>query len=125
MGVFAHEMSHVNHAHGLQSVYQASLVPAVIAFVTGDAGQVGHIAAILPGILLQAAYSRGFEQQADDDANRELRAHGEDPGRLADLLERMEHEICNKGGCLPELAGFPPPDSGAGVAVAPRFDALT
>ena len=107
-GVFAHEMSHVNHVHGLQSVYQASLVPALIAFVTGDAGQVGHIAAILPGVLLQSAYSRGFEQQADDDANRELRVHGEDPGRLAALLERMEHEICNKGGCLPSWLGSHP-----------------
>jgi Zn-dependent protease with chaperone function len=107
-GVFAHEMSHVNHAHGLQSVYQASLVPAVIAFVTGDAGQVGHIAAILPGILLQSAYSRGFEQEADDDANRELRAHGEDPGHLADLLERMEREICSKGECLPSWLGSHP-----------------
>ncbi len=107
-GVFAHEMSHVNHAHGLQSVYQASLVPAAIAFVTGDAGQVGHIAAILPGILLQSAYSRGFEQEADDDANLELRRHGEDPGRLADLLERLDRAICSKGACLPSWLGSHP-----------------
>ncbi|HKD48459.1 MAG TPA: M48 family metallopeptidase [Rhizomicrobium sp.] len=107
-GVFAHEMSHVIHAHGLQSVYQASLVPAAIAFVTGDASQAGHIATILPGILLQAAYSRGFEQQADDDANAELRAHGEDPGRLANLLERMEQATCTKGVCLPSWLGSHP-----------------
>lgn len=107
-GVFAHEMSHVNRAHGLQSVYQASLVPAAIAFVTGDATQVGHVAAILPGLLLQSAYSRGFEQEADDDANRELRAHGEDPGRLANLLERMERDSCAKGGCLPSWLGSHP-----------------
>jgi predicted Zn-dependent protease len=107
-GVFAHEMSHVNHAHGLQSVYQASLVPAMIAFVTGDASQVGQIGAILPGILLQATYSRAFEQQADDDANRTLRAHGEDPGALADLLERMERQMCDKGGCLPSWLGSHP-----------------
>lgn len=108
-GVFAHEMSHVNHAHGLQSVYQASLVPAAVALITGDASQAGHIAAILPGVLLQSAYSRGFEQQADDDANRELRAHGEDPGRLADLLERLDHVTCGKGGgCLPSWLGSHP-----------------
>ena len=57
-GVFAHEMAHVYHAHGLQRVYQASLVPAAIAFITGDASQVGHFATILPGVLLQSAYSR-------------------------------------------------------------------
>jgi Zn-dependent protease with chaperone function len=107
-GVFAHEMSHVNRAHGLQSVYQASLVPAAIAFVTGDASQAGHIAAILPGVLLQSAYSRGFEQQADDDANLELRAHGEGPGRLAGLLERLDHAACGKAGCLPSWLGSHP-----------------
>jgi Zn-dependent protease with chaperone function len=107
-GVFAHEMSHVNHAHGLQSVYQASLVPAAIAFVTGDASQAGHITAILPGILLQSAYSRAFEQTADDDSNSELRAHGEDPAHLADLLERLDHQMCAKGGCLPSWLGSHP-----------------
>jgi len=30
-GVFAHEMSHVDRAHGLQRIYQASIVPAAIA----------------------------------------------------------------------------------------------
>lgn len=107
-GVFAHEMSHVNHAHGLQSVYQASLVPAAIAFVTGDASQAGHIAAILPGILLQSAYSRTFEQTADDDANSALRTHGEDPAHLADLLERLDRQMCAKAGCLPSWLGSHP-----------------
>jgi Zn-dependent protease with chaperone function len=107
-GVFAHEMSHVNHAHGLQSVYQASLVPAAIAFITGDASQAGHIAAILPGILLQSAYSRAFEQTADDDANSMLRMHGEDPGHLANLLERLDRQMCAKAGCLPSWLGSHP-----------------
>lgn len=107
-GVFAHEMSHVNRAHGLQSVYQASLVPAAIAFVTGDASQAGHIATILPGIVLQSAYSRAFEQTADDDANAKLRAHGEDPAYLANLLERLERQLCSKGGCLPSWLGSHP-----------------
>jgi Zn-dependent protease with chaperone function len=106
--VFAHEMAHVNHAHGLQRVYQASLVPAAIAFITGDASQMAQFAAVLPGILLQSAYSRAFEQQADDDAAALLRGHGEDPGHLADLLERMEHKSCGKGGCGPSWLGSHP-----------------
>ena len=107
-GVFAHEMSHVNRAHGLQSVYQASLVPAAIALITGDASQAGQIGAILPGILLQSAYSRAFEQTADDDANLTLRAHGEDPAALANLLERLERQTCAKEGCLPSWLGSHP-----------------
>jgi Zn-dependent protease with chaperone function len=107
-GVFAHEMAHVNHAHGLQSVYQASLVPAAIAFLTGDASQIGQIATILPGILLQSAYSRTFEQQADDDAATLLRRQREDPGQLANLLERMERKSCVKNGCGPSWLGSHP-----------------
>jgi Zn-dependent protease with chaperone function len=108
-GVFAHEMSHVDHAHGLQRIYQASLVPAAIAFITGDASQVAHFATILPGILLQAAYSRAFEQQADDDAASLLRRMGKNPAALADLLERMEKKMCGPAGsCVPSWLGSHP-----------------
>jgi Zn-dependent protease with chaperone function len=107
-GVFAHEMAHVNHAHGLQSVYQASLIPAALAFITGDASQFGQIAAILPGILVQSAYSRGFEQQADDDAAALLRRYNEDPGQLANLLERMDRKLCGQDGCGPSWLGSHP-----------------
>jgi Zn-dependent protease with chaperone function len=107
-GVFAHEMSHVNRAHVLQRVYQASLVPAAIAFITGDATQVGHFAAVLPGVLLQSAYSRQFEQQADDDAARLLKRMGRDPGAMGNLLERMERKLCGKDGCGPGWLGDHP-----------------
>ena len=108
-GVFAHEMSHVDHAHGLQRIYQASLVPAAIAFMTGDATQLGHFATILPGLLLQSAYSRGFEQQADDDAAALLRRMGKSPAPLGALLERMEKTYCGQhGGCGPSWLGSHP-----------------
>jgi Zn-dependent protease with chaperone function len=108
-GVFAHEMSHVDRAHGLQRIYQASLVPATIAFITGDASQLGHFAAILPGILLQSAYSRAFEQQADDDAAALMRAMGKSPAPLADLLERLDKKLCGPaGGCGPNWLGSHP-----------------
>lgn len=98
-GVFGHEMSHVDRAHGLQRVYQASLVPAVIAFITGDVSQVGQFATILPGILLQSAYSRVFEQEADDDGALLMRRLGKNPTAMADLLERMNKQMCGKGDC--------------------------
>ncbi|HEY5347918.1 MAG TPA: M48 family metallopeptidase, partial [Rhizomicrobium sp.] len=107
-GVFAHEMAHVNHAHVMQRVYQAALVPAAIAFVTGDASQASHVAAILPGVLLQSAYSRAFEQQADDDAAALLRRRHEDPGALANLLERLDAQVCGHDGCGPSWLGSHP-----------------
>jgi Zn-dependent protease with chaperone function len=112
-GVFAHEISHVVHAHGLQRIYQASLVPAAIAFITGDASQIGQFATILPGILLQAAYSRSFEQQADDDAARTLHRMGKSPAALAGLLERMDKKMCgHDGGCIPSWLGSHPATAG-------------
>jgi Zn-dependent protease with chaperone function len=98
-GVLGHEMSHVERLHGLQSIYQASLVPAAIAFLTGDITQAGQIATILPGILLQSAYSRGFEDQADSDAAAAMRRIGKRPAAMADLLERMDKTICGQEDC--------------------------
>jgi Zn-dependent protease with chaperone function len=108
-GVFAHELSHVDRAHGLQRIYQASLVPAVIAFITGDVSQLSQFATLLPGILLQSAYSRSFEQQADDDAARLMRRMGKSPAPLGDLLERLEKKYCGRdGGCGPNWLGSHP-----------------
>jgi Zn-dependent protease with chaperone function len=110
-GVIIHEMSHVDHAHGLQSVYQAALVPAAIAFITGDVSQAAQFAAVLPGILLQSAYSRAFEQQADADAAELMRRRGEDPAQLGAFLERIEARLCGKGACGPSWLGSHPDSS--------------
>lgn len=107
-GVFAHEMSHVDHAHGLQRVYEASLVPAAIAVITGDVSQVGQLSVILPGILLQSAYSRENEQQADDDAARLLKRIGAKPSSLAAFLERLDQQHCGKEGCKGSWIGDHP-----------------
>lgn len=110
-GVFAHEMSHVAHAHGLQRVYEASLIPATIAVVTGDVSQVSQLAVILPGILMQSAYSRDFETQADADAVQTLKRIGARPAAMGDLLERLEHQKCGKNGCGPSWLGDHPETS--------------
>jgi Zn-dependent protease with chaperone function len=107
-GVLAHEMSHADHRHGLQRIYQASLVPGAIAVATGDASQLGHLTTLVPGVLLQSAYSREFEQQADDDAAAALVADGKDPAALGQLLQRMDAKVCGKEGCGPGwLASHP------------------
>jgi Zn-dependent protease with chaperone function len=107
-GVFAHEIAHVDRAHSLQSLYQAALVPAAIAVVTGDISQISQVATLLPGILVQAAYSRDLEQEADDDGAATLKRLGGDPAKMADLLERMDAEICKKAACGPSWLGSHP-----------------
>ncbi len=110
-GVFAHEIAHVDRAHGLQRVYEASLVPAAIAVVTGDLSQVSQMSVILPGILVQSAYSREFEQQADDDGAKLLKRIGGHPSRMGDLLLRIDRKLCGKEGCGPGWLGSHPETS--------------
>jgi Zn-dependent protease with chaperone function len=98
-GVLGHEMSHVDRRHGLQEVYQAAMIPAALAVITGDISQVSQLAAVLPGVLVESHHQRDFEQQADDDAAAGLIRLGAKPSRLADLLERLEASHCGKAGC--------------------------
>lgn len=107
-GVFGHEIAHVYRRHGLQMVYEASLLPAAIALITGDASQFGQIATVLPTMLVESSYSRGFEQQADDDSARTMKRIGADPAALGELLLRMDKEICGKHECGPSWLGSHP-----------------
>ncbi len=108
IGVFAHETAHVDRRHSLQSVYQAAIIPAAIALVTGDPTQFAQMATILPGILVQAAYTRGLEQEADDDAVILLNRMGIQPSHMADLLERLDRELCGGEECGPSWIGTHP-----------------
>ncbi len=108
IAVLAHESAHIDRRHSLQAVYQAALVPAAIVLVTGDPTQITQMAAILPGILVQSAYSRDLEQEADDDAVIFLNRIGIAPSRLADLLERLDHEMCGEAQCAPSWIGTHP-----------------
>ena len=107
-GVFAHEMSHAARAHQLQRVYAASLFPAALAIFTGDISQISQMAAILPGLIAQASYSRGYEQQADDDAAAIMRSMHEKPSAMAELMERLDKKMCGPKGCPPSWIGNHP-----------------
>jgi Zn-dependent protease with chaperone function len=107
-GVFGHEIAHVDRRHALQLAYEGSLLPVAIALITGDASQFGQVATVLPLMLLQSHYSRGFEQQADDDSAVMMRRIGGDPAAMAALLERLDKEICGGKECAPGwLASHP------------------
>jgi len=107
-GVFGHELAHANRRHSLQMVYEDSLIPVAIALITGDASQFTQIASVLPAMLIQSSYSRGFELQADDDSVTMMRHIGADPSALGDLLLRMDKTLCGKDGCRPSWLGSHP-----------------
>jgi Zn-dependent protease with chaperone function len=99
LGVFAHEISHVDHAHQLQRVYQVSLWPAIVATLTGDISRMSEMAANLPGLIAQSPVPDGFERQADEDAAAMMRALGAKPSHLAALLARLDQSTCRGKYC--------------------------
>jgi predicted Zn-dependent protease len=50
-------------------------------------------------VLVQSAYSRDFETEADNDAVTTLRKMGQSPAAMATLLERLEKKRCGQNGC--------------------------
>jgi predicted Zn-dependent protease len=60
--------------------------------VTGDAGSISSLAPLLPIVLLQSGYSRGFEAEADRFALERLQAAGIPARHFADVLERLEED---------------------------------
>ena len=107
-GVFGHEIAHTDRRHGLQKIYEASLLPAAIALITGDASQIGQIAAVLPTVLIEASYSRKVEQQADDDSAIMMKRIGGNPAALGNLLLRLDRHLCGRSSCSAGWLGSHP-----------------
>ena len=76
-----------------------------VAWYVGD---VCSVAAGLPTLILQARYSRGHEREAGACAATMLGENGISPGRLADILERMEtaHSEKTEAGGDRQSGGF-------------------
>lgn len=84
-GVFAHELGHVQHRHGLRTLIRTATVSAVAAWYFGDFTSLANAAIIMS----QLSYSRDFETEADDEAIAGMRASDIDPRSLAELFRRM------------------------------------
>ncbi|MDB5988151.1 MAG: peptidase family protein [Nevskia sp.] len=86
LAVLAHELGHVQAQHPLRLLIEGSAVAAFWAFYVGD---ISSLLVAAPVAVLQARYSRSFEQDADDYAADILYANGLSPGLLADALEKI------------------------------------
>ena len=96
IGVLAHELGHIHHRHGLEKVYRAAAVSALLyLFIGGDGGIIGL--AGLGSQLLTSAYSRDMEREADDYAVDLLKQLGYDPTALGDLLVRLSEQANRDG----------------------------
>jgi len=92
--VVAHELGHVRHRHGLRNVVQASILAAVVTVWTGDASTLATAGA---SVLLNSAYSRDFEREADDYGAKLLKKTGQSPMLLADMLDALTRQAVEEG----------------------------
>jgi hypothetical protein len=90
--VLAHELGHVQHRHGLRLGLQGAGIAALVAALLGDAVSITGLAVMLPSALLQAGYSRSFEEEADDYALARLRELGVPVQHFADVIKLLAHE---------------------------------
>jgi Zn-dependent protease with chaperone function len=90
--VFAHEIGHVVHRHGMQTVLQTSAISALMFTLMGDAASVSSVVAAAPAALATAKYSRKLEIEADNDAFDYMRRHGLPDDVMMKLLTRIEKE---------------------------------
>jgi Zn-dependent protease with chaperone function len=89
LGVLAHEKGHVIQRHGLRMAIKTTISGVVIGYFVGD---ISMLATALPTLLINNAYSRTFEHEADLVAVQELKRLHVSPTYLADLFEAMEKE---------------------------------
>ncbi len=85
VGVFAHELGHVQHRHGLQILLRSAAISGVAAWYFGDFTTLANAAIVAS----QLKYSRDFETEADDTAIELMRTHQIDTKSLVTLFRRM------------------------------------
>lgn len=88
-GVLAHEVGHIEERHSVRAITRSSLTAALSATLFGD---FSAVAAGLPAVLSNMAYSRDMETAADDYAARTLQARGIAVEPLAALFDRLDEQ---------------------------------
>ena len=104
-GVLAHEVGHLVHRHAMRNLVQSSASALLMLGLLGDVNTASSLLAALPGTLVNAAYSRDFERDADDFAYRWMALHNIPAERLGALLIRLS-EAKDGGGKDGGLGGL-------------------
>ena len=107
LAVLAHEMGHVEERHTLRHVLQDSLAVIVLVMITGDIHSASSLVATIPTLLVQAKFSRQFEDQADAYAAQALQKQDLSPRWLGTILSRLEKEHDNKDALPNFLSSHP------------------
>jgi Zn-dependent protease with chaperone function len=89
LGVLAHEAGHLVGRHAMRHLLESSATALLVTGILGDVTVVPNLVAAVPTVLVNTAYSRDLERDADGFAFLWMDRHGIDPQRLGDLLQRL------------------------------------
>lgn len=87
--VLAHEIGHVEHQHGLRRVVQNGLLYWGLFAITGDISAASETLAGAPALLMNMAYSRDMENEADDFALQQMHNQAIDSQHFANIMRRL------------------------------------
>lgn len=98
VAVLWHEIGHVKHRHGLESVIESSATAVLLTTILGDLEQFTVLTAGLPAVYLESNNSRGQELQADKFAQLQMDATGLPRERFVEALSMITETSSSKAG---------------------------
>ena len=84
-----HELGHVEHRHLLRRSLQGSVIAIFLFLLTGDVTN-SDLLVTAPAVLVDLAYSREFETEADRYALRAMTQSGIDPIHFRNIMQKLE-----------------------------------
>ena len=90
IAVLFHELGHLTHKHMTQRIIQDAMLTIMVVFITGDVETLDIVTG-LPTLLLDLAYSREFETEADIYALTLLKKHDIPLNSFVDAMSNLEN----------------------------------
>jgi len=91
--VLLHEIGHVKGRHLLRQLIQQTGLAGLITLIVGDVNTASHLVLAVPGILMNASYSRDIEWEADTYALHYMQSHHISPRAFAQMMHNLQNWI--------------------------------
>ncbi len=91
LGVLAHEVQHVEHRHGMKSLFRGYTIDLLVAAITGDSQGLGNVID-MAGLLGVLGYTRKDEVTADTQGLVLIRKARIDPTGMVDFFKIIQNE---------------------------------
>ncbi|MBL7004419.1 MAG: M48 family metallopeptidase [Gammaproteobacteria bacterium] len=108
LSIFFHEVGHLEHRHLLRRIIQDSMLAMLVVLVTGDVSYASSVVLALPALLVELAYSRNFEVEADEFALALMHKHNIDTAFFAHIMRRITDSYREENESTDEHYSFTP-----------------